>query len=540
MNKNGKNRFKLELEKFVFTRLRPDLNLLNRYYYLENDDHFFNVKNRFEFMDRIWSDYNYEKNGEKIVNFPQLSNHEICHEMFWNAFRGRSRMYIQIQDLSSCASEFSNIQNKGENITLKCSLLTLQMLDYDFMMFRAMNDKDEEYREAALKHYRPYLFDYVVELNKNTYGELQRLQEKHIESNKKNERSPYLWMECAFDPDKNCTHVALDGYVVQSASDVTKIKTELSIIDSENVPIEMIKEYLDNYTISKYLKDDEFIKLIKNNLGNNCLSSVDVYKIGNGNCVFAQEKHSDISFFYDIGFNYRHTPKKINKPGVTYSYCETMREIYAKKPSFVILSHWDMDHIAGSFAAKDELFEKDWFAPDCYDACISAKRLAKYLDSKKHLFLAQRCDTGRQIGCLHLPSATYKLYMGQKDSCDRSSKNCEGIVIEYTDTSKDKTLLMMGDVNYASFNAAHNHSFADTKIDYLIVPHHGSQHTAYNHITDSKKIVKRGEMAVICCTDDPAINRPNSAHRAELDKRFKRVYTTEKDSKSSNSITISF
>lgn len=43
--------------------------------------------------------------------------------------------------------------------------------------------------------------------------------------------------------------------------------------------------------------------------------------------------------------------------------------------------------------------------------------------------------------------------------------------------------------------------FADTLIDYLIVPHHGSEHTDYNLITENKPIIK-GAKAIICCTDN--------------------------------------
>lgn len=98
-----------------------------------------------------WNEYRYRKSWGELVDFPQLTNHEICHEMFWNAFRGRSKMYIQIQDLRFDENIFSNkpdkiidgnkIKGEDENevITLQCSLLTLQMLDYDIMLFRAMS-----------------------------------------------------------------------------------------------------------------------------------------------------------------------------------------------------------------------------------------------------------------------------------------------------------------------------------------------------------------------------------------------------------------
>lgn len=326
----------------------------------------------------------------------------------------------------------------------------------------------------------------------------------------------------------------------------------------KETPGQLVKSILKGYKLrDSCVKDDaSFIQLIEKKLKNNRLSAIDVYKIGNGNCVFAQGMDKDVSFFYDIGFNYRHRPQKI-VPGVSYSYINTMKRIYVKNPSFFILSHWDMDHIAGSAAARKDFLDKDWFAPDCYDACVDAKRLAKYLDMNNRLYLAKRPSkertlSGRLIGYPIIinsttsPSKTlaiYRLYMGEKETCDRSNPNCEGIVIEYVDVAKKKNVLMMGDVNYASFNKARlvsaKKSFADTQIDYLIVPHHGSEHTAYKQITDSGKTVKKGTQAIICCTNEPASNRPNDRHREELEKRFGyNVFTTEEAPPTSNSIKI--
>ena len=566
MDEKGKKRFMMDVEKFVVTRLKPFPPFFYSYNYESR------AEERLKIMDNLWKwhEYRYRKSWGELVAFPQLTNHEICHEMFWNAFRGRSKLYIQIKDLRFDEDAFSQkldesadsnqIKEEGESevITLQCSLLSLQMLDYDIMMFRAMNDsEDEEYREEARRFYRPYLFSYVAEINREKYKRLKEVQRK-MERNpidEEGEYLPYLWMACTFSPDISVPSIDLDGYVVQSASSINKIKEELHIIEDEKTPIETVKSILYEYKMSSFcLKDDNsFIKAIESKFGNDRLSTIDVYKLGNGNCVYAQGMNSNVSFFYDIGFNYRHRPKKIAS-GVTYSYIDTMKKIYAKKPSFLILSHWDMDHIAGSAAAGKAIFDKDWFAPDCYDACVDAQRLAKYLDLKGHLFLANRRPgtgplPGRLIGQIdvlnsHVSStilATYRFYMGKKAPCDSSRRNCEGIVIEYTDRVTGKVVLMMGDVNYASFNAARTANmdplFANTQIEYLIAPHHGSEHTDYNQITASGTIIRKGIQAIICCTNNKKANRPCKEHRKELENRFD-VITTEEALPKDNCIRI--
>lgn len=558
INGKGKMRLMWELEKFVVTRLKP---IPFEYSY----DNLSSVKERFCLMDEFWQNHSsqYENNSNGSICFPQLTNHEICHEMFWNAYRGRSKMYIQIKDLRFDDEMFSRkstdskyrdrIQSETENeaITLQCSLLTLQMLDYDVMMFRAMSDQeDEEHRTEAQKFYRPYLFSYVAEINRKTFEGLKKLQKRTAKSvdNVRCEESPYFWLPCTFNSNNSASNIKLDGYVVQSASNINKIKKNLYIIDNEKTPESIVESIWDEYELSNscIMNDDTFTKEIESKLGNDVLEAIDVYKIGNGNCIYAQSGKT--GFFYDIGFNCRHRPKKI-APGVNYSYSNTMKKVYAQKPSFFILSHWDMDHIAGSFAARKDFLDKDWFAPNCNDAFTDAKRLAKYLDMKEHLFLAERPSnnsyySARLIGQIDINnpnlSATYKLYMGEKVPCDNSCPNCEGIVIEYKDHNKGTVVLMMGDVNYESFNKARSKSkpIADFHIDYLIAPHHGSAHTNYKKLTGGS--APKGKEAIICCTNnkDKYENRPNKEHKDELNKRFINVTTTEEASTITNCIRI--
>lgn len=508
----GGERFRQELKEFI-EKLRPS----EEQPYLDDD----------------------KRSDNKV---PKLSNHKICHEMFRNAFEGRSNMYIQLENVSFDEEMASDRVN--EVLVLQGSLLTSQMIEYDSWMFGAMSDEeDEEYRMAAERHYRPYLFSFVAEVNREQYEGLKELRGvpeeiERLSSEEGGLPSPYLWLPCTFVPKEGKSYFNMDGYVVQSASKITKTPAILCIIEDEKTSGKTIKKILDGYQLrSSCLKDDDcFVKKMEAQLGNSDLSTIDVYKIGNGNCVFAQSEDKKVRFFYDIGFHYRHRPQKIISKR-TYSYKSTMKEICAQNPSFFILSHWDMDHIAGSAAARKDFFDRDWFAPDCHDACADAKRLAKYLDLKGRLYLAKRPSKektlrARLIGQMIVPTprgrVVYKLYMGEKAACDGSDSNCEGIVMEYVD--EKQRVLMMGDVNYASFDKARSANqeaaFADTRIDYLIVPHHGSQHTDFDRIIDSANIIK-GTQAVICCTDDAAIHRPHSAHKDKLKDRFDKVCATE-------------
>lgn len=67
----------------------------------------------------------------------------------------------------------------------------------------------------------------------------------------------------------NVLYISLDRYVVQSASNINKIRTDLCIIENEKVSNSTKKNILDGYELrDSCLKDDDtFIQLIKGNLG---------------------------------------------------------------------------------------------------------------------------------------------------------------------------------------------------------------------------------------------------------------------------------
>ena len=456
--------FNRELEKFILTRLRPSQSFfqISDIEVFEKDIEM-SASERLDFIDEFWGNYNYMVD-KRLSYFNRLTNHIICHEMFRNAIEGRSRVFIQVPTriFDKPADIKFQEESEGENnaVIVSCSLLTLQILDYDLMMFRAINSQNVEYSNSAKHHYRPYLFSFVAELDRQKYDKLLDLFEKA--KNREyilpdSENDSFLWLECTFGTDIIEPHFDIDGYVIQSASRMEKYKAKLKIIENESVYYTIKKSILDyNLPDDHCICDSEFIDMLKSRL--DCLSAIDVYKIGNGNCVLAKDTQGDSLFFFDIGFNYGHRPGIIS-PGTLYNYSDSMKEILANDPSFLILSHWDMDHIAGSYAAKKDILDKDWFAPCCFDACTNTKRLAKYLYLNGKLHCISRKAPGRQIGASIIIDkdpfkASYTLYMGAKAACDSSYANCEGIVMEYKNLQKNKTILMMGDVNYESYNKA--------------------------------------------------------------------------------------
>lgn len=499
-----------------------------------------------------------ELNLDEYKNLPdqlQMNNHEICHEMFRNAYRGFVNTYIEMPNPRKFEGDCYTKTSDG-SIHLTCSLITSQTLHYDEMIFSAIHDSNHpENKEKAIKFYRPYLFGYVVTLSKDQVEQIVKLEKvlqrsfvSQADTNLKDYFANYVVLHCSFvKPKNNEAVITLDGYVIQSASQIKKVAMPLYIFaNTKNLTFPSPKTaatYWTAYDICNKAKvtDTEFSDLLESYLKSIPISQVIIYKIGNGNCIYVENGKNKQGFFYDIGFHLGQNPSK-NKQKKNFNYVSAIDKAKKQTPSFVFLSHWDMDHITGHYEMRKKIYDVNWFAPSCENISVNAKRAASYLYLKGNLYTAARpSGTGgrhaRLIGrtiavkdSAGIPLAAYEFYIGEfVCGVNDTFANSEGIVIKYDDCITQKTLLMMGDVNYKAFNAARTHalkkSFAKTKIDYLVAPHHGSKHTAYSLITEGSPVLN-GERAVFCCNNSGK-DRPNDEHRKELEKRFQDVTTTE-------------
>lgn len=459
------------------------------------------------------------------------NNSELCHSLFRDCYYGDGNAFIQILNMEA-------LEKEEETITLDCALFSRSLLEYDQMVIQALGDNDEEYRSLVLEYYRPYIFSFIMEVEPGAY---QKLREVYLDSVGELENiDNYMYFSCSFNAI-NGEELVYPGYVIESASPIRKYETYIKLIENCAISRRAVDKYIQNYNLSNIVTDAVFINKLEASWSKIRVSKLEAYKIGNGNCICVEGEKN--CFFYDVGFNYRHRPQLINS-GKSYNYQSSMRQIAKRKPEFIILSHWDMDHIAGCAATCRDIFDKKWFAPDCEDAGLNAKRLAKYLDMKDNLIRVSR-KNGRCLGTIEISDehdvsrtiASYKFYIGEKSSCDRSLPNCQGIAILMKDYEKEETILMLGDVNYESFNRARNNSgdslIENMTIDYLIAPHHGSERTNYGLLVGNRLTPVNGTTAIVCCTNDVAANRPNADHMANLQARFtKSVLTTEEASAS--------
>lgn len=310
----------------------------------------------------------------------------------------------------------------------------------------------------------------------------------------------------------------LNGILEMSASPINYIEGRLIIFKECTI----CKSKLDE--IYKTYKASDFTCASNTNIESevNCiwecdfLNTIDVYNVGHGNADYIRgEKHR---ILYDVGYNYRSFP--------THKNCKYLRAVNAiryLKPSCVILSHWDLDHIIGCAYAEREIFTCKWIAPNLtssrdYKPSINAVRIAKYLDLLGNLKLIDREQNNKLIATIKCSEdIEIKLWLGSGND-KVTPRNIEGLVIEILDNDGIYPhVLLTGDVPYNCIGKAF-----EEPIDFLHVPHHCSK----MELGILKSIKTKGKCAIISTNRTKKTLNCDKEHYEELKRKFEEVSCT--------------
>ena len=248
--------------------------------------------------------------------------------------------------------------------------------------------------------------------------------------------------------------------------------------------------------------------------------TIDIYNVGHGNADYIRGKNHRI--LYDVGYNYRCFPGYCST-----RYLKAATSIRHLKPSCVILSHWDMDHIIGCAYAEQGVFSKKWIAPSLVSktdksTSPNSVRLANYLKALDNLCLVDRNLTPKLIATISCAKTVeIKLWLGGGTSI-LTSKNREGLMLEIIDNNSSSNsyphILLAGDVPYKCMP-----NNLKVPIDFMHVPHHCSN----MELVRLGGIPGKGICAII------STNRKkgggfnyNSNHHDELKNKFHVVINT--------------
>lgn len=341
--------------------------------------------------------------------------------------------------------------NTGE--LRQISIISKAMIDCD----KAFLNSQEKF-PAQLKRidYHPYACEFFVTTWKNDDEKNNKLLGK------------WILIKLIFgNAVKNCN---CKGILLFSASPIKRITCGIEflekLIELQDTDIE--KYIRDNVNIGR--NDDEKDSLIDIKNIEEVFGSI--YNVGQGNCSYLNFNNKT-TILFDIGETM--IPKAVLKEPEIIR--KNMQEIRTLKTDYIVLSHWDMDHILGIqhfFDIKEEssFFKTTtWIAPNIRllddkngicRASIYAQRVCVYLLKMGHLKLMN------QPSNLCMSDLETCLYQGACTQNPGSKANNIGLILQ-VEVHK-KRFLFAGDCSYWKMrNLINNREY-----DFIVSSHHGA------------------------------------------------------------------
>jgi len=191
----------------------------------------------------------------------------------------------------------------------------------------------------------------------------------------------------------------------------------------------------------------EFLNEAEQRLNN--LSHVNVYNVGQGNCIGLVNSENQPLLYFDVGGGY-------GRNAVTYpigfKLCNTFNPP-------VILSHWDQDHYQTAVLdLEEEIFYSKWLVP-FQKIGKTAKHIAYRLQQKNNLICWNESS---------YPRMDYTNFSIVKCSGPTNKKNSSGLAL-FVKKRDENHILLPGDAIFSMIPNCSNENFTG-----LVVSHHGS------------------------------------------------------------------
>jgi len=191
----------------------------------------------------------------------------------------------------------------------------------------------------------------------------------------------------------------------------------------------------------------EFFNEAERRLSN--LSHVNVYNVGQGNCVGLVTSENQPLLYFDVGGGYK---RNAHTYPAVFKLCNT------RNPP-VILSHWDQDHYQTAVLdTEEEIFNSKWLVP-FQKIGITAKHIAYALQQRNNLL----CWNSEL-----LPRYDFNNFSIVKCFGDPKYKNSSGLAL-FVNQRDGNHILLPGDAKFAKIPDCSNERFTG-----LVVSHHGS------------------------------------------------------------------
>lgn len=455
-------------------------------------------------------------------------HHCICEELFRNMMNGDdSNVYVYIDnyqtfyqhDNKPYMSAFMHATEEEFKPAeyLHCSLVTQDMLTYDYLMFQTLLETDNTKIKDIKQLYRPYFAEFIIPVDQNGYARGRYNPNDNLDEIN-SENGWFIASVVASDiSGKNSESSFVEGEILTCASPAKSSKGTLRFkrrfTDIEKKEIDCAYSFYTRHTRC------DFTSILTRQATN--IQKATIYNIGHGNFIALGDSNKDTKIVYDIG-----TPYKAELS--QYAAKKIMETI---NPDLVIISHWDSDHYLGAFQADSNIYDATWVAVMIIDeGYINAKRIINYLACRHLIALISPTDPSIPQPFAEYSNGGYKiqLFRGSGTSSPITPINCHGIAIRIE--SRNVTTLMCGDIPY---DCLPDSIVKNNNYDYMVIPHHASNMSRKSY--NSLRTISSIKHPIICVNGDEELGHTkvsveNGKHCDEIKKKSNScLYFTDND-----------
>jgi hypothetical protein len=194
-------------------------------------------------------------------------------------------------------------------------------------------------------------------------------------------------------------------------------------LDSESVS--KIAEIKSATQLTESPKDDILSFISQQQLDN--FSHVNIYNVGQGNCIALVDSHNVPLLYFDVGGG---------SGANSFTYPPNFKLCHFANPS-VILSHWDLDHIVTA-VYDAQLLKTKWLVPVQAPLSNTAFQIASALQTRSNLF-CWNTSIGMEISLGN--------HFITKCSAKSTNKNSSGLAM-YINYGKANFTLLPGDATF--------------------------------------------------------------------------------------------
>lgn len=448
-----------------------------------------------------------------------LTLHKKMCQGFFKHIKNGCRLYINVDWEFPPSADGLYLSQENISLTpyLHISILTDEIIDYDSQVFE-MQD-----RAYLLYKYRPYFVSFAVPIEENNIEELNSLGENWWCANFSDSASGFQNIESE-------ENILLSVILETASSPVTYVKGQALIFKNQAISPKILDKINSTYDVSHIpcTPNDKIEKELNSFWQHDHPHTIDIYNVGHGNADYIRGKNKH-RLLYDIGYDYPGIPAFSNP-----KYPRATKALRNIKPTCVILSHWDLDHVIGYAYANQYIFSRKWFAPSFCRSPMpkNQARLANYLYYLGNLYLIDRTKKNNPIATIQCSYNTrIILWLGIGTDHKLTEENKTGLYLSIQSGSFPN-ILLAGDVPYGCMLDFFN---LHIPVDFMHVPHHGSDMKLGPLRTLLQTPVHKGDCAIISTNRNVHTKKSNTylpnlnvytQHFNILKSKFRDVQTT--------------